>query len=134
MEPAVKVLLVVAVAFVAISLWRSSSSAPSRETFANWINQEFVTVPPTPFVVPNKPLIVSADVTAAPSPPPTLPPLTPPPPAVSQTPVPVLTQVGTDAPAVVPTLVPTLVPATALPSEVPTLVTTHLGASPLTTA
>lgn len=132
MEPAVKVLLVVAVAFVAISLWRSRSS---REPFANWIGQEFQTVPPTPFVVPRPPLIVSDEVTAAPTPAPTPGPLTPSPTDPTPSPVPVvtqvLTQVGTDSPAVVPTMVPTMVPNL---SEAPSLVTTHLGASPLMTA
>ena len=123
MEPALKVILIAAVAFVAIGLWKGSAAPPLREPYANWINQEFATVPPTPFALPKNQLIVNSQLTAAPTPAPTPEP-TPPPPTAS--PVPVLTQVGTDMPAVAPTLVPTMVPDDTPLSAMPTLVTTHV--------
>ena len=126
MEPALKVILIAAVAYVVLSLWRGSAAPPAREPFTSWIDQEFVTVPPTPFVVPRPPLYVSAGLTAAPTAAPT--------PSPTTAPVPVLTQVGADLPAVTPTLVPMEIPTNTPATEIPTLVTTHLASSPLMTA
>lgn len=128
MEPAFKVILIVALAYVAISMWKGSAAPPAREPYSNWMHQDFATVPPTPFVLPKNTLVVSSALTAAPTPEPTPEP-TPPPPTAS--PVPVLTELATDMPSVTPTMVPTMVPDGTPDSAMPTHVTLRPAASPL---
>lgn len=113
MEPIVKVLIVAVVVVVVVHIaktWLAHDDVVATlapETYIPWIQQEFATVPPQDFVVPNPPLVVSGELTAPPA-----------------TLTPVLTQVATSLPAVAPTMVPTYVPTGIPASQAPTLITT----------
>lgn len=116
MKPAVKVLIVVAVVLIAVHLIKRS--VYGNDSFIPFLRQEFETVPPSaPFIVTPVPLVVN-DKLDDPNP------LVATPPPVTLKPI--LTQVGTQRPAVVPTMVPTFVPSVVpMPPKATALITTR---------
>lgn len=101
MKPWVKVAIIVAVVLVAVAIIkRYTGPDRSAEPFMI-MSQQFDTVPPQSFQVPQPPLMVNDQLTAMPQPMAT---------------VPVLTEVATALPAAAPTMVPTFVPMS-LPPE-----------------